>query len=77
MGIELKECKQLANDPNAIDLSGIKVRKINKTSRGFFGTAFVNSPFDETYELFVDMYKKQGGEYRLLPYKVKKNLCET
>jgi hypothetical protein len=51
------------------DLSKIRVRRINRTKeRGIFGICKINGPIDESYKYKITLYKKQGGQYRLMPY---------
>ena len=61
--------EQLEADTSIVDYSDLKVRKVNKTLRAIFGAAHHHVPFGNEYELEVLVYMKQGGEYRLLPYK--------
>jgi hypothetical protein len=52
-----------------IDVSNIRVRKINKTARGIVGTfSVVSKELDNDFIVVVRLYQKQGGEYRKTPY---------
>jgi hypothetical protein len=51
------------------DLSQIKIKRINGTKeRGMFGICKINGPIDDSYKYKITGYKKQGGQYRLMPY---------
>jgi hypothetical protein len=60
-------------------VTNIKVKKIPGTkSRGLFGPVFVHGPVDNTFEVMIKIYIKQGGEYRLSPYKVPEHpICDA
>jgi hypothetical protein len=66
--IEIRDYEQLSGF-ESVDFTQVRARKINKTTRALTGTFFVK-------ELVVDnkiivehlFFKKQGGEYRKLPY---------
>ncbi|KAG5676538.1 hypothetical protein PVAND_006364 [Polypedilum vanderplanki] len=49
----------------------IKIKKINKTTRGIFGFAYFHVPIGNDIKFEGKVLKKQGGEYRYLPYGVK------
>jgi hypothetical protein len=52
-----------------MDTSKIRIKRINRTKeRGLHGPWIVRGPIDDTYKVKATIYKKQGGEYRLLPY---------
>lgn len=58
-------------------MTGMKIRKVNKTHRGVTGD-IVMLVSDVDNEMLVEarLAQKQGGEYRLLPYKLpQKKLC--
>lgn len=55
-----------------MDWTNVKVKKLNKTTRVFDGTAIMHIPIDDSIEVEGRLYMKQGGEYRLLPYKSSK-----
>lgn len=46
-----------------------KVKKVNKI-RSVFGWFFLHVPFGNDIKIEVKTLKKQGGEYRYLPYKL-------
>jgi hypothetical protein len=71
--LEITSLEMTQGDPNFIDASNFKVRKtiVNGTkTRSLSGPLIINQPLDQTYLMEVNMYKKQGGEYRLMPYKL-------
>lgn len=53
-----------------MDWTSLKVKKINKTMRGLFGNHTTLIPFDNTFEADIIVFKKQGGEFRKLPYRI-------
>jgi hypothetical protein len=55
------------------------MRKINRTARAIVGTVQVfSAEGDNDVKIEVQLYKKQGGEYRKLPYNFPKApLCDT
>jgi hypothetical protein len=53
-----------------VDWTGVRVRKINKTAKAIVGTLKILAPkIDNTHTTDVQLYKKQGGQYRQLPFK--------
>ncbi|KAG5670617.1 hypothetical protein PVAND_000866 [Polypedilum vanderplanki] len=46
----------------------IKIRRVNKT-RAIFGKVLVHVPYGNDYKVGLKVLKKQGGEYRYLPYR--------
>lgn len=78
MEVELQRVEQIAIDKDdCIDWTNFKVRKVNKTARGLFGTAMHNIAIDNTYKAEVLISVKQGGEYRSMPYRLpKKGFCD-
>lgn len=60
------------------DFTSLKVKKLNKTSRGIYGNiSLLVNGFDNTMKCEAKMSHKQGGEYRRLPYRLPpKNLCD-
>jgi hypothetical protein len=75
--MEMRDFKQVFGAEIA-DMSGIRIRKVNKTHRGAVGTIKVQlADIDNEMLVGVRLYAKQGGEYRLLPYKLQpKKLCD-
>jgi hypothetical protein len=52
------------------------VKKINKTSRAIVGTIRVlSSEFDNVAKVELVLFKKQGGEYRKMPYNIPPSAC--
>jgi hypothetical protein len=52
-----------------IDLSQMRVRRVKGTKeRGMSGPWINHGPIDNSFKFKVTFFKKQGGEYRLLPY---------
>jgi len=69
------EFKQVS-ETTYIDMTGLKVRRENKT-RKIFGKIIYHSAFDNSHVVEMAAFKKQGGEYRLLPYKLApQNFCD-
>ena len=59
-----------------MDWEGVKVKKINKT-RSIIGEVIFYQAVGNEIILDGNAYVKQGGEYRLMPFKQpKKPLCE-
>jgi hypothetical protein len=59
-----------------VDWSQLKVRKMNKT-RKMAGNVTYHVPLDNSFITFSNLYKKQGGEYRLMPYTLpKEGFCD-
>lgn len=68
--IILDRCVQLEGDrENFIDASNLKVKKLNRTTRGIVGNLTFHVPLDNSYLAEATVYKKQGGEYRLMPFR--------
>lgn len=61
------EFKQISGE-EFVDLTGLKVKKVNK-ERKVFGKVIFHQFFDDSVTLAVEAYVKQGGEYRLMPFK--------
>lgn len=61
-----------------LDYSNLKVRKDAKTkTRKIYGNITQHIALDNSYMAEAYVYVKQGGEYRLLPYKVPaKGFCD-
>lgn len=64
----------LRQDPKYVNGSGIKIRKVNGT-RGIVGKGIIHIPITKNDILRISSYKKQGGEYRMLPYKLERKFC--
>lgn len=66
----------LFQDTNCVNVSSIKVRKVNKT-RSLVGDIKLMIPFGDDIIIESKGLKKQGGEYRQMPYHVQPTkLCE-
>lgn len=65
--VQLDRIEQLFADPEYCDWSGLKVRKVNKT-RSIIGEIKNFKPFGNDVMTEGKAYKKQGNEYRLLPF---------
>jgi Protein of unknown function (DUF1091) len=66
------ECSGL---PNFIECSDLKVKRVQR-ERLIFGNSTLFVPLDNSYKADVTAYVKQGGEYRLMPYKIRKAACD-
>ena len=75
LDIEYNKFEQTYGDrEHFCDASQLKIRRINGTKdRGIFGPLIFHGPIDDSFEIQLTMYKKQGGEYRLLPMKIPPN----
>lgn len=75
MDIEIIKIEQL-DEPTYVDYTQLHVKKVNKT-RKLFGNTTYHIALDNTYTCEALVYMKQGGEYRLMPYKLKKKaICD-
>ena len=75
MEVDISHVEQL-NEPTYIDFTKVYVRKVDKV-RKIFGNTTAHIDLDNSFLCEVEIYKKQGGEYRLMPFKVsKKGLCD-
>lgn len=74
--LEIRDLKQVFGF-NISDFTSLKVRKFNKTSRVIRGNIIVKTlDFGNQLQATALFFRKQGGEYRLMPYKVfPKKLC--
>lgn len=76
MDIEVQRLEQL-NGTNWADWSNLKTRRVDK-DRKLFGNITIHTDIDNSYLIEFRTYKKQGGEYRLLPYRLpKKKFCDA
>lgn len=74
--VQIQYLEQL-DEPTYVDYSKLKVRKVNGT-RKIFGNVTCHIPLDNTYLCEALVYIKQGGQYRLMPYKLpKKGVCDV
>lgn len=62
-----------------IDCSKLKIARIKGTKlRGLFGPVNFIGSIGDNYKIGGNMYKKQGGEYRLQPFKLPgRGVCEA
>lgn len=56
-------------DKSFLEAKNLKVKKVNKI-RSIFGFITLYQPFGNNLIIEAKTLKKQGGEYRYLPYKV-------
>lgn len=68
--IELRHVNQISGMENVADYTGLKVKRLTKKTRGIFGNLTVTGVLDDSYLIGVNAARKQGGEYRLLPYRI-------
>ena len=74
--VQMDRFELLFQDTNCVDVSSIKIRKVNKT-RSIVGDIKLMVPFDDDVIIESKGLKKQGGEYRQMPYHVQPTkLCE-
>lgn len=67
--MSLERAEQLSGDTNFIDWTTMKVTKVNRT-RLLVGKPIYHVPLDDSYFMEGSLYKNQGGQYRLTPFKV-------
>lgn len=78
MEISLDQCEQVEANKALVDWSELRVKKLNKTFRGLTGNMSVNIDMGNDFLLGLNTYVKQGGEYRLSPFKMPpRPLCEV
>lgn len=66
----LDRTEQTSGDTkNFLDWTDVKVKKINKT-RMIIGKAIYQVPLDNSYLIDTSVYKMQGGDYKLTPFKL-------
>jgi hypothetical protein len=71
--LEITNIEQTAGDTKFIDGTLLKVKRtvVNGIkTRTASGPFIINEPIDVTHLLEINTYKKQGGQYRLMPYKL-------
>lgn len=77
MDLEFQRSEQISSTDTA-DFTELKIKKLNKTVRGFRGTILQQITLDNSYEISGSFLIKQGGEYRKLPYNVPtKGFCDA
>lgn len=75
MEIEIQRVEQLS-DGKLIDYSELKIKKVNK-ERKMVGNTTFHVDIDNEVIGSVLLFQKQGGEYRLMPYKMaNKGICD-
>lgn len=67
--VDWRQCEQINDDYSVFDFRGLKVKRINKTTRGLFGTAIYNVPMDNSYIFQGTASIKRGGQYKELPFR--------
>ena len=61
---------------NLMDWTKLKTKKKNKTQK-MVGPLIFHTKIDNSYLVEITVFLKQGGEYRLMPYKLpKKGVCD-
>lgn len=75
--MEVESLQQISEDVVTFgDWTKLKSKKINKT-RVMVGPLIYLTDVDNSYLLASALFQKQGGEYRLTPYKLqKKGVCD-
>lgn len=76
--ITFKDFKPLyVGDTKNVNLDKIKLKRFNRTSSHVFkGEIELFVELGPETELIAELYKQQGYEYRLTPYKIKMNVCD-
>lgn len=75
--IQIDRFEDIFTDPKYFNYSTVKVRKVNKT-RSIVGEMVNLQPIGNDVLGGGNLYKKQGNEYRLMPYKVQMvPLCDA
>jgi Protein of unknown function (DUF1091) len=67
---------ECSSDSDFIECSTLKVKRVKK-QRLMFGNVTILQPLDNDVNIQVLFFKKQGGEYRKMPYKIVKPLCDA
>lgn len=76
MELDLISCEQTTDTYDILDWRGLKITRINRTTRGLSGKSFYHVPLDESFTLEGLIATKQGGEYRQRPYRMQpRPLC--
>jgi hypothetical protein len=70
LDIELQRVVQTFGE-DFIDVRNVKVKKVPGTkTRGLYGWTTFHGTIDNSFKAFCNIYVKQGGEYRLMPFKL-------
>ncbi|KAL7037958.1 hypothetical protein ACKWTF_009415 [Chironomus riparius] len=64
----LDRIEVIYEDKNIVEINA-RIKKLNKT-RSIVGSVFYHVPFGNDIKIEIQTLKKQGGEYRYLPYKL-------
>jgi Protein of unknown function (DUF1091) len=64
------------NAPGFLECTNVKVKRVTK-QRLMFGNFTIFEPMDNNVSVQVTAFKKQGGEYRRMPYRIVKPLCNA
>lgn len=76
LDVDLRNCEHTEGDYNIIDWRDLKVKKINRSTRGLVGKAIYHIPLDKSYLFEMIGSMKRGGEYQKLPYRIApRELC--
>lgn len=57
------------SDTSVIDVRNLKTKKDGR-DRKVYGNFSFNVPIDDSYTIQVELFTKQGGEYRKTPFKM-------
>jgi Protein of unknown function (DUF1091) len=63
-------------DTDFMECSSLKVKRVQK-QRLMFGNVSIFTPLDNNVIIQLIPYKKQGGEYRKMPYKINEPFCDV
>jgi hypothetical protein len=75
--VEVREFRQISG-AEVVEFSALKIKKLNRTAQGMFiNFTLKAADIDNDMQVAVKLSKKQGGEYRQLPYKLPpSDLCD-
>lgn len=76
MDVEITYFEQVLGDrENFIDWSGLRVKRLNGTKeRGLVGQVIHHVALNNSYQVEECFYRREGGEYKLRPYKIQRKL---
>lgn len=66
--VQIDRFEQVESDKSIVDFR-IRVRKVNKT-RSLIGEVVIGKPSGDDIMFSAKCFKKQGNEYRLMPYRL-------
>lgn len=72
--LDLQKFEQVEADIRFFDWSELKLKKENRT-RKLFGQMKYFVPADNSFQVEMTSFTKQGGEYRKLPFRVARKIC--